>query len=369
MLIAAKKAFIDKSLVSDVLVEIENDRITKVTVNHPSENQVELLVPGYIDTHVHGGGTKSFSTTDIAAVKTVVETHLAHGTTTMIASTVTESYESLLAQIATLKACCETGLIAGIHLEGPWLAEKYKGAHPQELLRDPLPEIVNKLLDAGDGWVKMVTIAPEKPGALAAIESMTRRGVMAAIGHTDASYEETLAAIAAGARGATHLFNAMPGLQHRHPGPILALLEDNRIFLELICDSVHLRPELIRYVMENHCDRIVFITDAMAAAGAEDGEYILGTLPVIVNKGIARLKEGGNIAGSTLTLDKAVQIAVANKMPLTDALAAVTLHPAQYLKLKDVGEIKAGYYANLNVLDSKLNIEKVLHLGNWVLAE
>lgn len=366
MLIAAKKAFIDNNLVSDALVEIENDRITKVTVNQPSEDQVELLVPGYIDTHVHGGGTKSFSTTDIAEVKTAVETHLAHGTTTMIASTVTESYESLLAQIATLKDCCESGLIAGIHLEGPWLAEKYKGAHPKELLRDPLPEMVDKLLDAGAGWIKMVTVAPEKPGALAAIKSMTRRGVMAAIGHTDASYEETLAAISAGARGATHLFNAMPSLQHRIPGPILALLEDDRIFLELICDAVHLRPELIRYIMENHTNRIVFITDAMAAAGAKDGEYILGTLPVVVANGIAKLKEGGNIAGSTLTLDKAVQIAVTNQIPLTSALTAVTLRPAQYLNLKDIGEIKTGYYANLNVLDQQLNIKRVMRLGKWI---
>ncbi|MCC6497763.1 MAG: amidohydrolase family protein, partial [Propionibacteriaceae bacterium] len=208
-----------------------------------------IVVPGYVDVHSHGGGGASFVTEDPEVARQVLAAHRRHGITTMVASLVTGATADLERQVACLAGLVEAGELAGIHLEGPWLALKYKGAHPPLLLSDPRPEAVAHLLAAGRGTVRMVTIAPERAGALESIRLMTSRGVVAALGHTDADYDTCRAAIAAGARGATHLFNAMAPLRHRDPGPVLALWENPDVYLELIMDGVHVRPELVAFVM------------------------------------------------------------------------------------------------------------------------
>ena len=278
----------------------------------------------------------------------------------------TGTIEDLERQVACLATLVDSGELAGIHLEGPWLALKYKGAHPPLLLADPDPAVVARLLAAGRGAVRMVTIAPERAGAIESIRLMAANGVVAAIGHTDADYDACQQAIEAGATGATHLFNAMAPLRHREPGPVLALWEDRRVYLELIMDGVHVRPELVAFVMSTEPDRVVLVTDAMAAAGAADGDYVLGELPVEVREGVARIAGTDTIAGSTLTLDRAVRNAVAAGVPLAQAVRAATALPADYLGLTDVGRIEAGMRADLVVLDETLAATRVLHRGTWL---
>lgn len=348
-------------------VVIDDGRIIDVGDTIPTGADVEhvtgILAPGYVDVHCHGGGGQSFVTTDPATARTVLEAHRRHGVTTMVASLVTGGLDDLHAQVACLSGLVETGELAGIHLEGPWLSPRYKGAHPEHLLRDPDIADVAALLDAGA--VTMVTIAPEREGAMDAIALLAARGVVAAVGHTAADYDTSVAAIEAGATGATHLFNAMAPLGHRQPGPVLALWADDRVNLELIMDGVHSRPELVKFVFDTQPDRVVLITDAMAAAGSADGSYVLGELPVTVTDGVARITGTSTIAGSTLTLDRAVRNAVAAGVPLMVALRAATSRPADYLGLPDVGRIAPGARADLIVLDDDLEVRRVLWRGRW----
>ncbi|PFG15549.1 N-acetylglucosamine 6-phosphate deacetylase [Propionicimonas paludicola] len=351
-------------------IEVDGERIVATglgTAPRPADEQlVGLVVPGYVDVHCHGGGGASFVTTDPEQVRTVLAAHRRHGVTTMVASLVTGRPEDLLAQVRCLAGLYRSGEIAGIHLEGPWLAPEFHGAHPTPLLSEPLPAQVGELVDAGAGAVKMVTIAPERDGALDSIALLAGRGVVAALGHTNAGYDQARAAIAAGATGSTHLFNAMAPLRHREPGPILALLEDPRVWLELIADGVHLRPELVAFIASIAPGRVVFVTDAMAAAAGPDGDYLLGELPVEVRDGLALVAGTDTIAGSTLTLDRAVQIAVAAGVPLAVAVRAATQHPADYLSLSEVGRLAPDMRADLVVLDNDLAVSRVLAGGSWL---
>jgi N-acetylglucosamine-6-phosphate deacetylase len=312
-----------------------------------------------VDVHSHGGGTASFSTDP----RTALMAHLRTGTTTQIASLVTETYDDLEAQVRMLTPYVDACELAGIHLEGPWLSEKYHGAHPIPLLRDPEWSAVERLLDAGP--VRMVTVAVERTGGIEACRRMAERGVVAAIGHTNADYDAAVLALAAGASGATHLFNAMRPLHHRQPGPIVALLAHPTAALELIVDGVHTHPALVKYIADTHPDRIVFVTDSMAAAGADDGDYILGTLAVEVRDGVARIAGTDTIAGSTLTLSKALTNAVRYGVDPLVAVRAATIQPARWLGL-DAGDLVVGGRADAVVLDETWTVTRVLRKGEWV---
>ncbi|CAL8979013.1 N-acetylgalactosamine-6-phosphate deacetylase [Propionicimonas sp. T2.31MG-18] len=351
-------------------VETAGERIVATGSGAPArpadEHVSGILIPGYVDVHSHGGGGASFVTEDPDVARQALAAHRRLGVTTMVASLVTGTMADLKRQVGCLAGLVESGELAGIHLEGPWLALKYKGAHPPALLADPDPDAVAELLDAGRGAVRMVTIAPERAGALDSIRLMVSRGVVAAIGHTDADYDTARAAIDAGATGATHLFNAMAPLRHREPGPVLALWEDPGVYLELILDRVHVRPELVAFVASTEPDRVVFVTDAMAAAGSSDGDYVLGELPVEVRGGVARIAGTDTIAGSTLTLDRAVRNAVASGIGFARAVHAATALPADYLSLPDVGRIAVGKRADLVALDQELFATRVMQGGAWV---
>ncbi|MFF7142699.1 N-acetylglucosamine-6-phosphate deacetylase [Streptomyces nodosus] len=326
------------------------------------------LVPGFVDMHNHGGGGASFSGTAEDAL-TAVRTHRLHGTTTVVASTVTDDMDILVGQAGLLSELAEQGDIAGIHFEGPFISPCRKGAHSEALLRDPDPAEVRKLIDAARGRAKMVTLATELPGGLDSVRLLAEHGVIAAIGHTDATYEQTVAAIDAGATVATHLFNAMPPLGHRAPGPIAALLEDERITVELIDDGTHLHPASLQLAFHHAgAARVAFITDAMDAAGAGDGRYLLGPLEVEVSDGVARLVEGGSIAGSTLTLDRAFRRAVTvDRLPVEDVVAALSANPAKLLGVDDrVGSLEPGKDANLVLLDEDFVLKGVMRRGEWV---
>jgi N-acetylglucosamine-6-phosphate deacetylase len=331
-----------------------------------------MLVPGFVDTHLHGGGGANFATASAAETATAVALHRRHGTTTLVASLVTAGPAELLRQVGELAGDARAGLIDGIHLEGPWLSTTRCGAHQPSLMRDPDPAEISRVLDAGEGAIRMVTLAPERDGALAAIGQIVDAGVVAAVGHTEATYEQTRMAIAAGATVGTHLFNAMRPIDRREPGPIVALLEDHRITVELITDGVHVNPAIYRHVMRSAGpDRVSLITDAMAAAGMADGEYWLGEMAVAVADGVARVAGTQTIAGGTATMDRVFRFAAIHSgLPRDEALMAAvrqaSINPARALGLPSSGLVP-GAAADLVVLDSDLAVTGVLRQGSWVI--
>ncbi|NUP23941.1 MAG: N-acetylglucosamine-6-phosphate deacetylase [Streptomyces sp.] len=347
---------------------------TRITGTAPENaHRIDLtghwLLPGFVDIHNHGGGGASFTSGSPDDVVTGIHTHRLHGTTTLVASTVTGDMDFLTHRAGLLSELAEQGDIAGIHFEGPFISPCRKGAHSEQLLRDPDPADVRKLIDAARGHATMVTLATELPGGIDSVRLLADHGVIAAIGHTDATYEQTVEAIEAGATVATHLFNAMPPLGHREPGPIAALLEDERITVELINDGTHLHPAALQLAFRHAgADRVAFITDAMDAAGFGDGRYMLGPLEVEVADGVARLVEGGSIAGSTLTLDRAFKRAVTiDRLPVEDAVAALSANPARLLGRYDrIGSLEPGKDADLVVLDSDFDLKGVMRRGEWV---
>ncbi|MGW1077450.1 N-acetylglucosamine-6-phosphate deacetylase [Streptomyces sp. NPDC002537] len=364
---------------------VENGRVTvegrHIAENRPAEAEVtgealdltgHWIVPGFVDIHVHGGGGASFSAGDADEALTAIGTHRAHGTTTMVASTVTGELDDLARQAAVLAELTEQGDLAGIHFEGPFISPHRCGAHQPGLLRDPDPADVRKLVDAARGTARMMTLAPELPGGLDSVRLLADAGVIAAVGHTDSTYEATMEAIDAGATVATHLYNAMPALLHRAPGPIAALLEDERVTVELINDGTHLHPAALELAFRSAgADRVAFITDAMGAAGMNDGMYPLGPMRVEVKDGVARIADGptaGSIAGSTLTLDTAFKRAVTvDKLPVEDVVRALSVNPARLLGVADrVGSLEPGKDADLVVLDSAYELVGVMRHGEWV---
>lgn len=327
------------------------------------------LVAGFVDIHVHGGGGASFTTGDADEAARAVAFHRRHGTTTMLASLVSAQSKELLRQVAALVDLVQDGVLAGIHLEGPWLAPGRRGAHDPQALRDPDPDEISRLLDAGRGAIRMVTLAPELPGGLDAVRQLGEAGVTVAVGHTEADYALTRAAIEAGAGVATHLFNGMPPLHHREPGPLLALMEDPRVVLELIADGTHLHPALVAQVMcTAGLDRVALVTDAMSAAGISDGSYTLGALDVEVLKGSARLPDG-TIAGSTATTIQLFAAACTalrdTPDPLVGASKVTAATPAAALGLNTVGVLSPGHRADLVVVDIDGSLTGVMVAGTW----
>ncbi|MEW1700169.1 N-acetylglucosamine-6-phosphate deacetylase [Streptomyces sp. NPDC091278] len=327
------------------------------------------LVPGFVDMHNHGGGGASFTSGTVDEVLKGIHTHRLHGTTTVVASFVTGEMGFLTQRAGLLSELAEQGELAGLHFEGPFISPCRKGAHDETLLRDPDPAEVRKLIDAARGQAKMVTLATELPGGLDSVRLLAEHGVIAAIGHTDASYEQTVAAIDAGATVATHLYNAMPALGHRAPGPIAALLEDERITVELINDGTHLHPAALELAFHHAGPgRVAFITDAMDAAGFGDGRYMLGPLEVEVKDSVARLVEGGSIAGSTLTLDRAFKrAATIDGLPVEAVVRAISANPARLLGVYDrVGSLEPGKDADIVVLDAEFELKGVMRKGEWI---
>ncbi|MCB8907224.1 MULTISPECIES: N-acetylglucosamine-6-phosphate deacetylase [unclassified Streptomyces] len=327
------------------------------------------LVPGFVDMHNHGGGGASFTSGTVDEVLKGVHTHRLHGTTTVVASFVTGEMDFLTQRAGLLSELAEQGEIAGLHFEGPFISPCRKGAHDETLLRDPDPADVRKLIDAARGQAKMVTLATELPGGIDSVRLLAEHGVIAAIGHTDASYEQTVEAIDAGATVATHLYNAMPALGHRAPGPIAALLEDERITVELINDGTHLHPAALELAFHHAgAERVALITDAMDAAGFGDGRYMLGPLEVEVKDSVARLVEGGSIAGSTLTLDRAFKrAATIDGLPVESVVQAISANPARLLGVYDrVGSLEPGKDADIVVLDAEFNLKGVMRKGEWI---
>ncbi|PZF53325.1 N-acetylglucosamine-6-phosphate deacetylase [Curtobacterium sp. MCSS17_008] len=322
-----------------------------------------VLTPGFIDLHGHGGGGAAYEDDSFDAALAV---HRAHGTTRSVLSLVANPVPSLAASLDRIRTVAASDpLVLGAHLEGPFLSPHNKGAHEESFLVDPTPSVVDALLDAGAGVLRQVTIAPELPGALDAVRRFVDAGVVVAVGHTVCSYDQARAAFDASATVLTHACNAMPALHHRAPGPIAAALENERVTLELILDGVHVHPAVARVLLRAAPGRVALITDAMGAAGSPDGSYTLGSLAVTVNDGVARVAGTDTIAGSTLTQDAALRLAVSGAgASLPEAVAALTSVPATVLGLGDrLGRIAPGYTADLVALSPALEVQRVWGAG------
>ncbi|HEX5598030.1 MAG TPA: N-acetylglucosamine-6-phosphate deacetylase [Micromonosporaceae bacterium] len=348
-------------------VEINGDRITAVA-DYPSIRDGHWIVPGFVDMHTHGGGGHTFTTGDAEQARGAAAFHLSHGTTTLLASLVSSPYELMRTATTAFAPLVAEGLLAGLHFEGPYLSAARCGAQNPEHLRDPSIEELSTLLDLGNGAVRMVTMAPERDGVLDAIKLLVEHGVVAAIGHTDATYEQTLAAISAGASVGTHVFNGMRPPHHREPGPVLALLGAAGVVCELVADGVHLHDGTLSFATTvTGPDRAALITDAMSAAGMPDGEYELGGQAVVVADRVARLARDGSIAGSTLTMDAALRRAVKLGISMVDACLMTATTPARAIGLSEqVGALAPGLRADLVELDDDLRVVRVMRAGAWV---
>jgi N-acetylglucosamine-6-phosphate deacetylase len=345
-------------------VEIDGSTVVDVVAGDGAGDDV--IVPGFVDLHCHGGGGHTFTTGDAGSARGAAAFHLGHGTTTLLAGLVSAPFELIRDATAAFRPLVAEGVLAGVNFEGPYLAGARCGAQNPAFLRVPSTDELITLIELGGGAVRMVTVAPELPGALEAIAFLRRRGVVAALGHTDATYEQTAAGLDAGATVGTHLFNGMPPPHHREPGPVVALLSSPAV-CELIADNVHLHPGMLAFVARvAGPDRCALITDAVDATGMPDGRYELGGQEVVVADRVARLARNGSIAGSTLTMDQALRNAVAAGIALPDAVAMAATTPARVLGLGDrLGALEAGLRADLVVLDAELSVKRVMRAGAW----
>ncbi|EGO3718109.1 N-acetylglucosamine-6-phosphate deacetylase [Listeria monocytogenes] len=326
-----------------------------------------LLIPGMIDVHIHGaknydmmdGSTESIQAVSMACAET--------GCTSFLVTSVSSSLEDLIQMIRQTKKVIgkEKGAkIAGIHLEGPYLNIEKKGMQNPAHLRHPDLKEMKKIFDEADGLIKMVTIAPELPGGIELIEFLKKRGVVVAIAHSNATYEEAQDAFEKGASHITHCFNAMPAIHHRAPGLVAAALENDSISVQAIVDGVHLHPGIVRLIHKiKGPDKMVLTTDALQAMGVGDGEYIFGGHQVTVTEGVARLQDG-TLASSTVTMNKSLRLSNEFGINLQDTIQMATSTPADILGMKNLGRIEKGYSADLVLLDKKFEV-----LSTWINGE
>jgi N-acetylglucosamine-6-phosphate deacetylase len=362
--------------VTDAWVRFEGDRVAARGIGADWRDAIDAdasvtdaggrtLVPGFIDLHCHGAGGASFEE-GADAIERALAVHTAHGTTRSVLSLVTAPVDVLAAHLRTIAAVAASDArVLGAHLEGPFLDHEFRGAHDPALLRTADPAAVELLLEASAGTLRQVTIAPEHAGAPEAIARFVDAGVAVAVGHTGADFAASLAAFEAGATILTHAFNGMRGIHHRAPGPVVAAMHADHVTLEIINDGVHVHPDVVRLAFSGAPRRVALVTDAMAAAGSDDGVYQLGSLEVIVEGGIARLSQGGSIAGSTLTQDVALRRAVLDSgIAFDEAVGALTVTPAAAIgRAHDLGRLDVGYAADAVLLTDEFAVDAVWGAG------
>ena len=368
-------------VISNGFLEIADGRIVNVAEGEPSSTSNALvfdakkatLTPGFIDLHVHGGNGGAFTSVDPAEHNLAREFHLKNGTTSMLASTHTMEFESLLAILKALTDSSKTNKngskVLGIHTEGPFISEHKPGAHVVSQLKAGDLSAIQAVISAADDFVSMVTIAPEIPGGLEAIKYLLDKNIVSSIGHTNATYAQAVEGIKAGARSTTHLFNAMSPLAHRDPGVVGAILDSHEIFAEMILDGIHIHEAIFRIALKSKgVDRINLITDATSLAGLPDGEY--GALPdraVTKIGGKIVLAGTDTLAGSALSMNMVYKNA-AKFAPLTlSELSKISsLNAAKILRRdSEIGSLEVGKLADLVLLDSEFTVCATMIEGEW----
>lgn len=338
----------------------------------PVDVELGTVVPGFVDTHVHGALGVDLATVGVDPTP-VVEHHARAGSTTLLASVATGPLAVTRERLRELAPLVRSGVLAGIHLEGPWLSPARRGAHDPALLRTPDRDEVAEVLAAADGTMRMVTIAPELPGAREAVDDLVAAGVTVALGHTDADADTLRDAVDRGASVVTHLFNGMPPLHHRAPGPVGVALSDDRLVVEVIADGFHVADEAVDVARRAAAGRLVVVSDAMAATGLGDGRYDLAGSSVLVRDGVAMLADGSSLAGSTVPVGGAVARLLRRGVPVPELVAATSTVPARVHGLPGHG-LAIGEPADLVELDvdgtsgaaGSAGVARVMRRGTWL---
>ena len=381
--IHADRAFTPFEEIPDAIVVVQGSKIAAVG----SRGNIELprgvleidargrtIVPGFVDVHIHGAGGHDVMEGTRNALEVIAATVAAHGTTSLVATTVTaseiETRDSVAAIAHFILSTSEphtpdlSAEILGIHLEGPFISPARRGVHPAKWILSPSSEAFAQFLKQARGTARILTLAPELPRALELISAARQAGLVVSLGHTDATYEQAQAGIAAGASHAAHIFNAMRPFSHRGTGVIGAVLTSPKVSAELIADGVHVDEAAMRMLVGLKTpERVILVSDGISATGMPDGKYQLGLFEVKVSGGVARNAEG-KLAGSTLTLDRALRNMVALGVPLRSALLMVTANPARQIGLgARKGILAPGADADLVLLDNKLEVSGVMTRG------
>lgn len=381
--IFADRALTPLEEIRDAVVLLEDRRITAVghrdSISVPKGSREikargRTIVPGFVDVHIHGAGGRDVMEAEPSALDTVALTVARFGTTSLVATTVTaavdltcRSLESIARYLRVQSSrdfADPAAEFLGIHLEGPFISHARRGVQPEEWIARPSVPVLRQFLDASNGCVRILTLAPEAPGALEVIDAARSAGLVVALGHTDATYQQALAAIERGASHAVHVFNAMRPLSHRETGVLGAVLTEPDLTAELIADGVHVDPPAMRLLFAaKGVSRVILVSDATAATAMPDGTYRLGMIEVTVTGGVCRSAQG-RLAGSTLTLDRALRNVVALGVPLADAVRMLTLNPARLLGLElTKGVLAPGADADLLLLNEELQVTGVMTRG------
>ena len=380
-LLHAGKAITPKATIANAGILIRDGEIEQVgprsAMELPSGAEEifatdSTAIPGFVDVHIHGAGGRDVMEADEAALRVITGKLAAFGTTSILATTVTASADDtcravegissyITGQLQTNLARAE---VLGIHFEGPFLSSERRGVHPAEFLQLPSAELLQRFLQATNGNARILTIAPELLGAMPCIDAARSLGMVVSIGHTDATYEQARAAVAHGAHHATHVYNAMRPFSHRDPGVIGAVLTTPEVTAELIADGVHVDEIAMKMLLQaKGAEKVILISDGTSATGMPDGKYMLGGLEVTVIGGVCR-DSGGRLAGSTLTLDRALRNIVKLGAPIEDAVRMLTLNPATLLGIEfKKGALRTGADADIVLLNEALQIEKVWARG------
>jgi len=360
-------------------VYVKNGRIVRVgrVVLKPFEAEIVnasgmIVVPGFIDIHIHGGAGSDVMDGTAEALRKIAEYHARFGTTSMLATTTTESFDRTIQAVRAARAVIKEGTdgaqIVGVHLEGPYINPERRGAQNVEHVRSPSLAEFERICEESANCVRIVTVAPEIEGAMEFIAAIKSKGIMVSAGHSNASYAEMISAIEAGTTHVTHIFNGMREFHHREPGIVGAALTHKELTVSVIADGIHVHPAAIAVLFgAKGADHIVLITDAIRAAGMSDGTYELGGLPVTVKSGVCRLASG-TLAGSTLTMNMAVRNTVNFLgIPLSDALKMASTNAAKIIGFADTkGSLEEGKDADITILDGDFNVQSTIAKGRVV---
>ncbi len=370
-LVSGKAIIIEKGRIREIANKEELSTAT-LTGAEVIEGKDKFIAPGYIDIHVHGGGGSDVMDGDYEAINQIAIAHSHFGTTSFLPTTMTMSKDKIIRSLRSICEAVKKGTagaeILGIHMEGPYINPEKKGAQKEEEIKKISIEEFLEFNQASGNLIRLVTIAPEMPGAIGLIKYLYKQGIIASVGHSNATYVQTQAGIQAGLSHVTHTFNAMRGLHHREPGVVGAALTSPELTVEVIADGIHIHPIVLKILTKiKEGEKIVLITDSMRAAGLKEGTYDLGGQEVIVAKGQARLKDG-TLAGSVLTMDKAVKNMV-NKVgiQLPKVVQMASFNPAKCLGIDDKkGSLEPGKDADIVILNKNLETELTVVAGKVV---